>query len=68
MTPSITTDVPSSYRSNELDIEIFLVNFVERRTGEVRSIHLPGTSVNKGEKKGRSRARCSRISLAAIEN
>ena len=29
MTPSVTTDVPSSYRSNELDIEIFLVNFLE---------------------------------------
>jgi hypothetical protein len=29
MAPSVTTDVPSSYRSNELDIEIFLVNILE---------------------------------------
>src|SRR5215203_2645116 len=28
---SVTTDVPSSYRSNELDLEIFLVIFLERR-------------------------------------
>jgi hypothetical protein len=24
--PSVTNDMPSSYRSNELDLEIFLVN------------------------------------------
>ena len=29
MAPSVTTDVPSSYRSNELIIEIFLVNLLE---------------------------------------
>jgi hypothetical protein len=34
MAPSVTTDVPSWNRSNELDIEVFLVNFLGRRKDE----------------------------------
>jgi hypothetical protein len=37
MAPSVTTDVPSSYRSNELDIEIFLVNILECTQSIVQS-------------------------------
>jgi hypothetical protein len=44
---SVATEVPAPYRPNELDLEIFLANFSERRHGEVRRIFLPRTSVNK---------------------
>jgi hypothetical protein len=33
---SVATEVPAPYRPNELDLEIFLANFSERRHGEVR--------------------------------
>ena len=33
---SVATEVPAPYRPNELDLEIFLANFSERRKGEVR--------------------------------
>jgi hypothetical protein len=46
MAPSVTTDVPSWNRSNELDIEIFLVNFLERRKDKFRRTRYGRSSQN----------------------